>query len=249
MSITTLNGYRHSIMGSKKLICGRNQTIVTGIDIISSSGIEEATPENPDLALIMELDPIVIGDLIREINFPEYTPSIQRSMAVAQSDSDVIDTYSRLVDLLSLSETQQKILGPMLTREIHFRLLMGPLGNQIRMIHTNGSTSNRIAKAAEWIRDHFAESFKVEDVAARVFMAPSSFYRNFTKVTSVSPIQYQKQFRLCEARRLILEGEDAVSAAYRVGYESPSQFHMEYKRMFGASPKADIKKLILTKGE
>ncbi|MGL5722829.1 MAG: AraC family transcriptional regulator [Brevinema sp.] len=246
MAITILDGYRHFITGSEKLVYGRNQTLVTGIDIICSSSFEEASPEKPDLAVIIELDHTIIGDLIREVDFPKIEDSVQRSMAVAQSETDVLDAYSRLIDLFALPEAKRKILAPMLIREIHFLLLSGPLGNQIRMIHTNGCTSNRIAQAATWIRDHFSESFKVEDIAAQVFMAPSSFYRNFSKVTGVSPIQYQKQFRLCEARRLILEGEDAVSAAYQVGYESPSQFHKEYKRMFGSPPKVDVKKLMPT---
>ncbi|MGL5722780.1 MAG: AraC family transcriptional regulator N-terminal domain-containing protein, partial [Brevinema sp.] len=243
--ITILDGYKHSILGSEKLIYGKNQTMVTGIDILCSSRIDEATPEKPYLGVSLELDYSVIGDLLQEISFPELEDPVQRSMAVAQSDSAIIDAYSRLVDLLEMPEAQQKVLAPMLIREIHFRLLSGELGEQLRMLHTNGCTSNRIAKAAAWIREHFTESFKVEDVAAHVFMAPSSFYRNFSKVTSVSPIQYQKQLRLYEARRLILAGEDAVSAAYQVGYESSTQFHKEYKRMFGAPPKADVKNFML----
>ncbi|MGL5254622.1 MAG: AraC family transcriptional regulator N-terminal domain-containing protein [Brevinema sp.] len=245
ITISILDGYKQSILGSKKLSYGKNQTMVTGIDMICSSRIDEASPENPYLAITLELDYSSIGELMQEVNFPEIKNPIQQSMAVSQSDSNIIDAYSRLIDLLSLPEDQQKVLAPMIIREIHFRLLTGELGEQLRMLHTNGCTSNRIAKAASWIREHFAESFKVEDLAAKVFMAPSSFYRNFNKVTSVSPIKYQKQIRLYEARRLILGGEDVISAAYQVGYESSTQFHKEYKRMFGAPPKVDAKNFML----
>ena len=245
ISVTILDGYKHSLMGAEQVIYGKNQTMVSGIDIICSSRIDAATPDKPYLSVSIELDYTIIGDLIREAEFSENEEPIQRSIAVAESDANLIDAYSRLIDLLSLPQSQQKVLAPMLIREIHFRLLTGPLGNQIRMIHTNGCTSNRIAKAAAWIREHFAENFKVEDLAAQVFMASSSFYRNFSKITSLSPIQYQKQLRLYEARRLILEGEDAMNAAYKVGYESSTQFHKEYKRMFGSSPKVDVKNLML----
>ncbi|MGL4524608.1 MAG: AraC family transcriptional regulator N-terminal domain-containing protein [Spirochaetia bacterium] len=244
LSVSILDGYKESIFGREKLVYGKNQTMVTGVDILCSSRIGGATKEKPYLALGIEFNYMIIADLLQEFDLNLKGDLIQPSMAVTDSDVHILDAYSRLIDLLDMNEAQQKILAPMIMREIHFRLLTGPLGSQICMLHTSGCVSNRIAKALRWIREHFSENFKVEDIAAQVHMAPSSFYRNFNKVTTMSPIQYQKQLRLYEARRLIIAGEDVVNAAYRVGYESATQFHKEYKRMFGAPPKADIKSLL-----
>lgn len=132
----------------------------------------------------------------------------------------------------------------MIIKEIYYRLLTGPLGGQLRLINTKGTRSNQIAQAISIIKDKYIEKLNMDEVALSVNMAPSSFYRNFKKVTQVSPLQYQKQLKLYEAQRLMLTGNyDAASASYEVGYESPTQFSREYKKMFGNPPKTDIKNL------
>jgi AraC-like DNA-binding protein len=126
-------------------------------------------------------------------------------------------------------------------REITFRLLTGPQGARLRQIAAAGAPAQRIARAIRWLRDHFAEPLSVEALAKRVGLSPSAFHLHFKGVTGTSPLQYQKQLRLQEARRLMLgEGLDAGEAAYRVGYESPSQFGREYRRLFGNSPRRDV---------
>src|SRR5207249_6020082 len=126
-------------------------------------------------------------------------------------------------------------------REITYRVLSGPQGLRLRQIASAGAPAQRIAKAIRWLKDHFDETLAIESLAKRVGMSPSAFHLHFKGVTAMSPLQYQKRLRLQEARRLMLgEGLDAAEAAFRVGYESPSQFSREYRRMFGAPPRQDV---------
>ena len=132
-------------------------------------------------------------------------------------------------------------LSPLVLREITYRVLAGPQGGGLRQIASAGAPAHRIARAIRWLKDHFAEPLGVEALARQVGMRPSAFHLHFKAVTGLSPLQYQKQLRLQEARRLMLgEGLDAAEAAYRVGYESPSQFSREYRRAFGTPPKQDV---------
>jgi AraC-like DNA-binding protein len=143
-------------------------------------------------------------------------------------------------------DTPQDIsmLAPMIVREIHYRLLMGEQSEAVRQIATSGSNMQRIAAVLVRIKTDFTEPLRVEDLAEQAKMSPSSFHHHFKQVTSLSPLQYQKQLRLLEARRLMLaENSNAISAADRVGYESPSHFSREYARMFGAPPIQDIDRL------
>jgi AraC-like DNA-binding protein len=126
-------------------------------------------------------------------------------------------------------------------REVTYRLLTGPQGSRLRQIASAGAPAQRIARAIRWLKDHFADPLRIESLAKHVRMSPSAFHLHFKGVTAMSPLQYQKRLRLQEARRLMLgEGLDAASAAFRVGYESPSQFSREYRRMFGAPPRRDV---------
>jgi AraC-like DNA-binding protein len=132
----------------------------------------------------------------------------------------------------------------MMVREMYYRLLIGEQSEAVRQIATSGSTMQRIASAIKLIKAEFTQPMRVEDLAKQVRMSTSSFHQHFKQVTSMSPLQYQKQLRLLEARRLMLaEDFDATSAAYQVGYESPSQFSREYSRLFGAPPMRDIERL------
>ncbi|WP_127025465.1 helix-turn-helix domain-containing protein, partial [Chroococcidiopsis cubana] len=134
--------------------------------------------------------------------------------------------------------------APLIIRELYYRLLIGEQGEAVRQIATSGSNMQRIAKAIKLIEAEFAQQMRIENLARRVSMSTSSFHQHFKQVTSMSPLQYQKQLRLLEARRLMLaENADAAYAAYRIGYESPSQFSREYSRLFGAPPIRDIERL------
>ena len=132
----------------------------------------------------------------------------------------------------------------MIIKEIHYLLLTSPLGDILRSVNTKGSRNNQIADAIAWLKENYRQPLKIEELAHKFNMAESSFYRHFSKVPSLSPLQYQKRLRLYEAQRLMLsENLDAANAAYEVGYESASQFNREYKRMFGMPPKTNVNRM------
>jgi transcriptional regulator GlxA family with amidase domain len=165
-------------------------------------------------------------------------------MVVGDADPAVLDALLRFTDLLE-QPAQQAVLAPLLIREIHYRLLLGPLGNQLRMIHTQGSQSNQIAQVITWLKSNYKKPLNVTELAKQVNMAPSTFHRHFRELTTLSPLQYQKQLRLSEAQRLMLvDRRDVGSAGYAVGYESLTQFNREYKRMFGAPPRQDVQRIL-----
>lgn len=229
------------VYGSNNLIYGKGQYVISCTDIPVSSRVAEAAPDKPFVALILEFDSNLISDLILETKISS-TVNDEKCLAIAETDEHLLDAFYRLAQLLE--KTQDKMLSSMVIKEIYYRLLTGPLGSQLCMINTKGTRLNQIAQAIMFLKENFNEKLKIEDIAAYVNMAPSSFYRNFRKVTQVSPLQYQKQLRLYEAQRLMLTGKyNAESASYLVGYESPTQFSREYKKMFGNPPKTDVKQL------
>lgn len=181
-----------------------------------------------------------------ETKLPKITDSDKKALAIAETDAELLDAFYRLAQLLDKTEAEQEILSPMIIKEIYYRLLTGPLGSQLRLINTKGTRPNQIAEAISLIKERYSEKLNMDEIAISVNMAPSSFYRNFKKVTQVSPLQYQKQLKLYEAQRLMLTGNyDAATASFEVGYESPTPFSREYKKMFGNPPKTDIKKLAM----
>lgn len=244
LALLILQGKKHSVLGSEEMEYGAGQYMVTNLDIPSTCHVSEASPEKPYLALYVELDSGIIADLLREMLLPKLTGGIHRAMAVAKVETPLLDAFLRLAELAEKAEEEQKIMAPLVLREIHYRLLTGAAGDYIATLNTVGSKDNQILKAVEWIKNNFAEKINVDDLAERFGMTASTFYRNFMKVTTLSPIQYQKQIRLNEAQRLMLaKSFDAQKAAYAVGYESATQFSAEYKRRFGLPPARDIKRL------
>jgi AraC-like DNA-binding protein len=159
---------------------------------------------------------------------------------VTPVEPSLLGAVGRLVALLG-SPRDVEPLAPLVLREVTYRLLTGPQGARLRLIASAGAPAHRIARAIRWLKDHFADPLRVESLARQVGMSPSACHLHFKGVTAMSPLQYQKRLRLQEARRLMLgEGLDAAEAAFRVGYESPSQFGREYRRMFGAPPRRDV---------
>lgn len=243
MVIIVLQGQKRTTIGSEEFIFSENQCVVTSIDIPTAGRIIQASPEKPFITLFLELDSYLIIQLLAEMMEKKESFAIKHGMGIADVDVDLLDAFLRLVKCLEKPEKERTVLAPMIVKEIHYLLLCGSLGAQIRQVNTKGTKSHQIARAIALLKDNFKESLKMEDLAEKVNMAPSSFYRNFNKVTSLSPLQYQKRLRLYEAQRLMLLGSDAAGAAYEVGYESPTQFNKEYKCMFGDPPRVNIKKL------
>lgn len=243
--ILVLQGIKHMLYGSENIVYTKGQYVVSCTDIPVSSRVVAASDKEPFVVLILELDSNIISNLILETNLPQSVDNSEKSIAIADTDTELLDSFYRLAQLIEKPEAEQKIMSSMIIKEIYYRLLTGPLGNQLRLINTKGTRSNQIAQAISLIKEKYREKLNMDEIAQSVNMATSSFYRNFKKVTKVSPLQYQKQLRLNEAQRLMLSGEhNAESASYIVGYESPTQFNREYKKMFGNPPKTDVKNLI-----
>jgi AraC-like DNA-binding protein len=239
------------VVQGKKEVCSNEATyqygvaqyLLVSVDLPLSGWAVEATPDKPYLGFKLKLDPAQLCEIIAQTN-----PSINRQDSVSgwfvsDADSTLIDCAIRLTKLL---ETPQDIpfLAPMTIREIYYRLLIGEQGEAVRQIATAGSNMQRIAEVIKRLKADFANPLRVEELAGQANMSASSFHRHFKQVTSMSPLQYQKQLRLSAARQMMLsENVDATQAADRVGYESTSQFSREYARIFGAPPIRDIERL------
>jgi AraC-like DNA-binding protein len=195
----------------------------------------------------LDLDQTQLCNIIAQTNTTvSKRETSVRGFCVSTVNAPLLDCALRLTRLLDTPQ-DIPILAPMIIREIYYRLLMKEQGEAVRQIATSGSSMQRIAKAIKLIKTDFSKSIRVEDLAGQANMSPSSFHHHFKQVTSISPLQYQKQLRLLEARCLMLaENSTAANAANLVGYESPSQFSREYARMFGAPPIQDIERLLST---
>jgi AraC-like DNA-binding protein len=216
------------------------QSLLVSVDLPVSARVVEAAPDRPCLVVRVALDPAVVGELLADsLTGPPPGPP-GRGLGVSPVDPPLLDAVGRFVALLD-SPQDVAALAPLVFREITYRVLTGPQGARLRQIASAGAPAQRIARAIHWLKEHFADPLRIEALARQVRMSPSAFHLHFKGVTGMSPLQYQKRMRLQEARRLMLgEGLDAAEAAYRVGYESPSQYGREYRRMFGAPPRRDV---------
>lgn len=222
---------------------GVAQYLLVSIDLPLTGCVTEATPTQPYLGFKLKLDPAKLCEIIAQASLGIDKNESVRGWCVSDADPSLIDCAIRLTKLL---ETPQDIpfLAPMIIREIYYRLLTGEQGEAVRQIATAGSNMQRIAEVIQHIKAAFTQPLRVEELAEQANMSAASFHRHFKSVTSMSPLQYQKQLRLLAARQIMLaEDVDATQAAYQVGYESPSQFSREYARMFGAPPMRDIERL------
>jgi AraC-like DNA-binding protein len=223
---------------------GEGQYLLTSVDLPIVSQIVEASAEAPCLAMSLKLDMLVIRELLscEEMNAAE-SPSDSPAMATGEATVEFLSACCRLLDLLDNSQDIPFLSG-MIQREIIYRILRGPEGTRLRAIATLGDQSHRTAKAIAWIRTHYAEPLRVEYLAQIAGMGLSTLHHHFRALTAMSPLQYQKQIRLQAARaRMLVDGLDAASAAFDVGYESASQFNREYSRLFGQPPMRDIRTL------
>ena len=208
------------------------------------SQIIEASPERPYLSLSLRLDPTLVGSVMVEAgHFSPRSHADVRAINVSPLDASLLDAVVRLARLLD-TPAESPFLAPLITREIVYRLLMGEQGDRLRHIALQGGHTHRIARAIERLRKEFDQPFRIDDIAQELGMSVSSFHHHFKAVTAMSPLQFQKQMRLQEARRLMLgEGLNAASAGYRVGYNDAAHFNREYKRLFGRPPLRDVERL------
>jgi AraC-like DNA-binding protein len=228
-------------LGSESIGYGPGHSILTTIDVPVVSHVTRASAREPFLAMMLTVDLRSAVQIASEMDVPRpRRDDARRAVSFEPVDAALLDALVRLVTLLEEPKLAPR-LAPLIQQEVIVRLLAGPHGPHLRRLVTAGSPSQQIAKAVAWLTQHFGETLRIDDVAHRVHMSPSTFRQHFRALTGVSPLQYQKQLRLQEARQLMLnEGLDAGSAAVRVGYESPSQFSREYSRLFGAPPLRDV---------
>lgn len=239
----TLQGQKRSIVGTEEYRYGAGHCFINGVDMPSLSYVTETSLEKPFLVVGLNIDSQLTNQLAAEFPVPKSRKSSIKGMVVSATDPQVLGAFSRLLELHEKPE-QIPVMAPMIIREIHFRLLTGPQGDMLRLTNTVGTLSNQVFQAITWLRNNFATPLEVDSLAKNVNMSPPSFRRHFREVTTMSPTQYLKRLRLYEAQRLMLEEErDAANASYAVGYESPSQFSREYKRLFGEAPQRDVARL------
>jgi AraC-like DNA-binding protein len=235
-------GRKRVDLGGTTFIYGESRYLLTSVDLPIVSQIIEASKESPCLAMSLKLEMPVIRELLsrEEIQVAEAA-SDSPAMATGEVTVEFLDACCRLMDLL---DTPQDIpfLSGLIQREIIYRILRGPEGVRLRAIATLGDQSHRTAKAIAWIRTNYAKPLRVEELAQIAGMGLSTLHHHFRALTAMSPLQYQKQLRLQAARgRMLVDGLDAASAAFEVGYESASQFNREYSRLFGQPPMRDIR--------
>jgi len=218
-----------------------SEFLVVSIDLPATGHVTVATPEKPYLCLQVDIDPKQLSDLVTEtVRTEVHGAPTQRALFVGSTNDQLTDALLRLARLLD-TPRDIPLLAPMVIREIYYRLLNGSYGQRIAQIVIKGTNMQRIAHVIQMLKRKLSEPMRVEDLAEVAHMSPSSFHVHFKEMTAMSPLQYQKRLRLLEARRMLLvEGTDAASAAYRVGYGSASQFSREYSRMFGAPPISDV---------
>lgn len=230
-----LQGNKQVSFGTKTVTFGAGDSMLITADIPTASQITRASSVEPYMSLVLELDLPVIAELTIEMKAVP-TEVAAAAVRVEPTDTEVEDAALRLMRLLE-RPASVPILHGQLLRELHYWLLTGRHGDAIRRLGWQQGNGQRIARAIAVLRSDFASALPVDRLAAEAGMSPSSFHQHFRAVTSLSPLRFQKQLRLIEARRLMLaEGRTASSAAYEVGYESVSQFTREYGRMFGLPP-------------
>jgi AraC-like DNA-binding protein len=240
--IVFVQGEKHINMGGTTLVCDGSTFLLTSVDLPVISQVTKASRKEPILALILKLEMPTVREILSQEEFHALeTASVTRGMAVGKSSVELLDACSRLLNLLDEPQ-DSPFLSNLIQREVIYRLLRGPQGMHLRAIATLGEQSNRTAKAVAWLRENYSKPLRVEELASVAQMGVSTLHHHFRSLTAMSPLQYQKQLRLHTARvRMLMDGLDAASAAFEVGYESPSQFSREYSRFFGQPPMRDIK--------
>ena len=237
--------------GSKEVLLGNERYqydpmhyLLATVELPIASQILEASQEHPHLSLRFDLDPTLVSSAMVEAGYPSAPRGASvKAIDVSPLDADLLDAVVRLVRLID-SPDEAPILAPLTKREIIYRLLMGEQGARLRQIAVLGGYIHHIARAVDRLRKDFNQPLRIETIAQELGMSVSSFHHHFKAVTAMSPLQFQKQLRLQEARRLMLgENLDATSTAYRVGYDDTSHFNREYKRLFGAPPMQDVERL------
>jgi AraC-like DNA-binding protein len=237
--------------GSKQVLLGDEvfrydpwHYLISTVALPVISQVAEASPERPYFSFRLDLDAVLVASVIMESGIEVKRDGAGvKAMDVSAVDADMLDAVVRLARLLDRPD-EMTVLAPLIIREIVYRLLRGEQGARLGHLLSPAGDARRISKAVEQLREHFNQPLRIERIARELGMSVSGFHHHFKSVTAMTPLQFQKQIRLQEARRLMLgEDLDAASAGFRVGYEDPSYFSRDYKKLFGAPPQRDIARL------
>ena len=234
-------GVKRVVLADEAYEYDQRHYLVTSVDLPLLAQVTQASVAKPYFGLALDLDARKIGELMGKIGpKPPSTAGVSRGLAIGELTPLILDAVLRLARLLA-TPADIAVLAPLIEQELLYHLLMGEQGSRLRDVAIKGTQSHQIARAIQWINQGFSQTMAIDELAEAVSMSKSSLHHHFKALTSMSPLQYQKTLRLQEARRLMLvEQLDAASASHRVGYESPSQFSREYRRMFGTSPLKDV---------
>lgn len=237
-----VQGRKRVNLGGTIYFCDGSSFLLTSIDVPVEGQIIEASEQVPMLSMFLRLDMPTVREVVSREDLPEPETSVQpRGLAVGETTAGLIDACTRLIELLDTPE-DIPFLSHLIQREIIYRILRTPQGAHLRAIATTGDLSHRTARAIAWLRTNYAKPLHIEELAGIARMGVSTLHHQFRGLTAMSPLQYQKQLRLQTARqRMLMDGMDATSTAYEVGYESVSQFNREYSRIFGQPPMRDIR--------
>lgn len=238
--------------GGKRLLLGdqlfeyrSGQYLVVTTDLPVTGHFLEASPDAPSLGIGLVLRPATIAPLLLDAPTERWsrTTGGPPALATGEASPELLDAFARMLRLLD-HPSDAPVLAPLIEREILWRMLTGPHGGMIRQIGLADSGLTHINRAIRWIRDNYADPMRIEDLARLAGMSPSAFHRHFRAVTTMSPLQFQKRIRLQEARALLVgHPSDIAGVGHLVGYDSPSQFNREYRRMFGFPPGHDAARL------
>jgi AraC-like DNA-binding protein len=240
-------GRKQVMLADEVYFYGPEQCLVISVDLPVVGQVIEATPAAPYLCLRLDLDPGKLSAMMLEIGQGvtrnQRAERLRLGLSISPVDPPLLDAVARLARLLDTPKDIH-ILAPLIEREILYRLLSGEYSDRLRQIATADSRVVSVNRAISWLKQNYTAPFRIETIAREARLSPSALHHSFKSVTALSPLQYQKQLRLQEARRLMLgHAMDAATAGHQVGYESPSQFSREYSRLFGAPPSRDIARL------
>ena len=239
-----VQGEKRALLGEEVFCYDPGYYLIFSVDLPLVFQVGEVSEEKPYLSLMMNLDPSLVASVIMEsgLEIKKGGASV-KGINVSSVDGELLDAVVRLIRLLETPHAQ-KVLVPHVMKEIIYRLLIGGQGARLSHLMNSEGDTRRIAKAIGQLRENFNQPLQIENMARELGMSVSGFHHHFKSVTAMSPLQFQKQIRLQEARRLMLSGDlDAASAGFRVGYDDASHFNREYKRLFGTPPQRDIAKL------
>jgi AraC-like DNA-binding protein len=237
-------GSKQVMLGDEMFRYDQGNYLISTVDLPIVSHVAEASEVKPYLSVRIDLDPSLVASAMMEAGMETRKKDANvKAMDVSSIDADLLDAIVRLVRLFETPD-EMRVFAPLIIREIVHRLLRGEQGARLSHLIVSGGDTRRISRALRHLRERISEPLRIENIARDLGMSVSGFHHHFKSVTAMSPVQYQKQLRLQEARRLMLgENMDVASAGFRVGYEDPSYFSREYKKLFGAPPQRDIARL------